>query len=395
MSAKYGLFGVLMIIAIDRAIQNWEIAFADFGDIRSYTAKDLRPAHVQDADILVVRTVTPVNASLLEGSSIRFVVAASAGTDHVDHEYLKARGIRFAYAAGCNANSVSEYISVVLHRIASCKGWTLKDKSIAVIGVGNVGSRVAEKARALEMNVLLCDPPLRDSMGDPQYGFIEDVLDADILSFHVPLTCDGPYPTHHMVDSRFLERLSPSQFLINSSRGAVFESRAVKAALVERRIEGVAIDVWEGEPGIDYSLLELADIGTPHIAGNSLDGKITAAEMTREALFRYLGKPLGQPMKAVYPENRILRPEPGISPQDSVLSVLLQAFDVCREDEDLRALQGATNEKAAESFERLRTRRPLRPEFCHFTVDLDKRHIHLASVFKDLGFRIRQAVKQE
>lgn len=384
-----------MIIAVDRAIQDWEKAFADFGDIRSYAAQDLRPAHVRDADILVVRTVTPVNASLLEGSSIRCVVAASAGTDHVDHEYLKARGIRFAYAAGCNANSVSEYISVVLHTIASCKGWILKDKSIAVVGAGKVGSRVAEKARALGMKVLLCDPPLRDSTGDLQYEFMKDVLDADILSFHVPLTCDGPYPTQHMVDGRFLGNLSSSQFLINSSRGAVFESQAVKAALAERRIEGVAIDVWEGEPGIDYSLLKLADIGTPHIAGNSLDGKIRATEMTREALVQYLGKPPGQPMRAVYPENRILRPKPGISPQDSVLSVLLQAFDVRREDTDLRALQDATHEKAAENFERLRTRRPLRPEFCHFTVVLDKRHINLAGVFKDLGFKIGQAEQQE
>ena len=151
-----------MIIAVDEAIPDWEEAFSELGRIRPYSAKVLKPADIRDADILVVRTVTSVNAALLEGSSVRFVAAASAGTDHIDQAYLQARGIRFSYAAGCNANSVSEYIATALHIIASRKGWILKDKSLAVVGAGNVGSRVAQKARALGMKVLLCDPPLRD-----------------------------------------------------------------------------------------------------------------------------------------------------------------------------------------------------------------------------------------
>ncbi len=378
-----------MIIAVDEAIPDWEEAFSELGEIRPYSAKGLKPADIRDADVLVVRTVTSVNASLLEGSSVRFVAAASAGTDHIDQAYLQARGIHFSYAAGCNANSVSEYIVTALHIIASRKGWILKDKSLAVVGVGNVGSRVAQKARALGMKVLLCDPPLRDSTGDAQYQLLDDVLGADILSFHVPLIFKGPYPTWHMVNRRFLDCLSPRQFLINSSRGTVFDSPEVKAALRECRIEGAVLDVWEEEPRIDYSLLELADIGTPHIAGNALDGKIRATEMTRKALCDFLERPPAQPMDPVYPDARVLHPAPETVPQESVLSVLLQAFDIRKDDADLRALESAPPEKAAESFERLRTRHPLRPEFRHFIVDLDKTHINLAEVFAALGFEIR------
>ena len=384
-----------MIIAVDEAIPDWEEAFSELGRIQPYSAKGLKPADIREADVLIVRTVTSVGASLLEGSSVRCVAAASAGTDHIDQAYLQARGIHFSYAAGCNANSVSEYIVTALHIIASRKGWILKNKSLAVIGVGHVGSRVAQKARALGMKVLLCDPPLRDSTGDAQYQLLDDVLEADILSFHVPLIFKGPYPTWHMVNRRFLDCLSPGQFLINSSRGTVFDSQAVKAALRECRVEGAVLDVWEEEPRIDYSLLEVANIGTPHIAGNALDGKIRATEMTRKALCDFLEKRPAQPMNPVYPEARVLHPAPETESQGSILSVLLQAFDIRKDDADLRALQSAPPEKAAESFERLRTRHPLRPEFRHFIVDLDKTHIDLAETLTALGFEIRHSERMD
>lgn len=376
-----------MIIAVDEAVPYWKEAFSDFGTLRPYSAKELKPADLRDVNVLIVRTVTPVNASLLDGSSVQFVAAASAGTDHVDREFLKSRGIRFSYAAGCNANSVSEYIVTALHHIACRRNWDLKEKSIAIVGVGNVGSRVAEKSRALGMEVLMCDPPLRESTGDPRYRFLDDVLGADILSFHVPLAVEGPYPTRHMVDRKFLERISPLQFLINSSRGAVLDGSEVRTALLERRIEGVVIDVWEEEPRMDFSLLELSDIGTPHIAGNALDGKIRATEMTMKALCEYLDIRPERRIRPIYPEDRVLKPAPETDGQESVLSVLLQAFDLRKEDADLRAQRDATPDMAAEGFERLRTRKPLRPEFPHFIVDLDKRHIHLAGIFTALGFK--------
>jgi erythronate-4-phosphate dehydrogenase len=376
-----------MIIALDQAIPYWETAFSEFGEIRPFSGRDLKIEEIRDADALIVRSVTPVRAPLLEKSSVRFVAAASAGIDHIDPAYLKNCGISFGYAAGCNANAVSEYIVTALHIIAARRGWVLKNKSIAIIGVGNVGSRVLQKARAIGMEVLLCDSPLHDLTGETQYRPFNEVLEADILSFHVPLTRDGPYPTWHMVDRNALYRLSPAQFLINSSRGAVFDNRELRIALQEGRIAGAVMDVWEEEPQVDYSLLELVDIGTPHLAGTTLDGKIRATEMVRDEFCRFFGlKPSGN-MNALYPSARHISPEKANSNQYAILSVLRQIVDMRRHDADLRATGSFPAEQAAENFERLRTGAVLRPEFNHFIVDLPEQHGDLAATFAGLGFK--------
>jgi erythronate-4-phosphate dehydrogenase len=378
-----------MIIAVDEQIPYWEKAFAQFGDIRLFSGRDLTYDELSDVDILIVRTITPVNASLLEGTSVRFVAAASAGIDHIDQAYLKGRKIPFCYSAGSNADSVAEYITTVLHAVASRRGWDLKRKSIAVIGVGHVGSRVARKAEALGMQVYLCDPPLRESTEDPRYQLLDDVLEADILTFHVPLSSDEPFPTFHMLNRQLLDRMSPGQFVINSCRGAVFDGRELRSALKEKRIAGAVLDVWEGEPVIDNSLLELVDIGTPHIAGVALDGKIRSTEMVRQKLGEFLGIPsVGLP-DSLYPEARSIRPESETIGQEAVRSVLVQAFEILRKDAQLRSVASLSAVEAAPGFDRLRNERPLRLEFRHFTVELDKTHIELAGTFQALGFGIR------
>ncbi len=378
-----------MIIAIDHAIPYWKEAFSGLGDIRLFMGRNLKPADVRDVDALIVRTITPVNASLLEGSAVRFVGGASAGIDHIDQDYLKGHGIYFSYAAGCNANAVSEYVVTALHVIASWRGWDLKSKSIAVVGVGNVGSRVAKKAKALGMKVLLCDPPLRDLTGDTQYRDLEDVFGADILSFHVPLAMEGPYPTWHMIDRANLDLLSPWQFLINSSRGAVIDNEALKSALLERRMAGAVLDVWEEEPQVDYSLLKLLDIGTPHIAGISFDGKIRATEMVREDLCRFFGIQSSWDTNPFYPESGLIGLEQQTSEQDALLSVLLQVFDIIKDDKDLRGLGLIAAGEAAAGFDRLRNNHPLRPEFDHFIVDLSRQNSNLSSTVASLGFKLK------
>jgi erythronate-4-phosphate dehydrogenase len=371
-----------MIIAADSAIPYREEAFAELGNLRLYSAGNLKSEDIRDAEALAVRSVTPVNASLLDGSSIRFVAAASAGIDHVDQDYLKARGIHFAYAAGCNADSVSEYIFTALYLVASRRNWKLKDKSLAIIGVGNVGSRVARKARALGMEVLLCDPPLRDATGDTAYRSFNEVLAADILTFHVPLQHKGLYPTWHLLDRSILNRLSSKQYLLNTSRGAVVDNQSLKAALQEGRIEGAVLDVWEGEPSFDEALLKLVDIATPHIAGTAIDAKIRATEMARDALCRFLEIRPSCDLTSFYPKSSSLTPAHGIEAQENILSVLLQAFDIRKADVEFRAFTGLSAEQAATAFEKLRTKGPLRPEFRHFAVDLDERQLAL-------GFQIR------
>jgi erythronate-4-phosphate dehydrogenase len=379
-----------MIIAVDEDLPYWEEALSQLGFLRPFPGRSVKPGDLHGVDALVVRTITPVNASLLNGTSVRCVAAASAGTDHVDRSFLKGRGIHFGYAAGSNANSVSEYILTVLYVVAARKRWDLSRKSLAVIGVGNVGSRVAKKAQALGMDVLLCDPPLRDLTGDPQYLPLHDVLRADILTFHVPLTSGGPYPTLHMLDREMLGWLKPGQFILNSSRGRVVDSHELKMALEDRKISGAVLDVWEQEPYVDYSLLDLVEIGTPHIAGTSLDAKIRATEMIREELGRFWGIPSSPLPDSIYPVARVLYPEDDAEGQEAVLSVLLQAFEILKKDEKLRGLKSLPPEKAACEFDRLRVEPPLRLEFQHFVVGLNARHANLEPAFHALGFAVKK-----
>jgi len=375
-----------MIIAVDRALPYCNEMFSDLGDVRTFAGNELRPETLRDAAAIVVRTVTPVNGDLLEGSAVRFVGAASTGMDHVDLDYLRRKGIYFCCAAGCNANAVSEYIITALCDVAVRRNWTLTGKSLAVIGVGHVGSRVARKARAIGMNVLLCDPPLGDATGDDRYRPFESVLGADILTFHTPLTDGGLYPTRHMLNQDVIDRLGPWQFLVNASRGEVFDCRALGCALSEKKIQGAILDVWEGEPEIDYSLLELTDIGTPHIAGSTLDGKIRAITLIRDQLCEFLG--ISSPLNTdgFYPPVRRIRPRTDCAPNETVSRALRESYDIAKDDASLRELASLPDNIRGKNYEGLRTARFLRPEFPHYTVELDESCRELADVFTGIGF---------
>lgn len=377
-----------MIVALDEELPYWEGAFAGLGEILLFNGRSVRPEEIRHADALVVRSITKLNAALLQGSSVRFVASASAGIDHVDRDYLKRSGIHFGYSAGCNAEAVSEYVLTALYIIADRKNWDLKRKSLAIIGVGNVGSRVEKKARAHGMQVLLCDPPLRDSTKDPRYRDFDEVIGADILTFHVPLVTQGPYPTWHMIDQRTLDRLAPTQFLLNTARGAVFDNVALKTALADGKISGAVLDVWEGEPEIDYDLLKLADIGTPHIAGFGIDGKIRATEMAREELCRFFQIQSPWDTGPLVPEPVVISPEKGRTGRQLILSVLLQAFRILDHDSKLRDAGSVDPARLAEAFDTLRNRQPLRPEFRHYTVKLMGQNTLLAADFKALGFKV-------
>jgi erythronate-4-phosphate dehydrogenase len=377
-----------MITAIDEALPYWEGAFAGLGEIRLFNGRNLRPEEIHDADALVVRSVTKVDERLLKGSSVRFVATASAGIDNLDVDYLQQSGIYFSHSAGCNAEAVSDYVLTALYIIADRRNWDLKNKSLAIIGVGNVGSRVEKKAHAHGMQVLLCDPPLRDSTGDPRYRDFDEVIGADILTFHVPLVAEGPYPTWHMIDRKTLDRLAPAPILLNTARGAVFDNVALKTALADGRISGAVLDVWEGEPEIDCELLKLVDIGTPHIAGFGIDGKIRATEMAREELCRFFQIKSSWDTRPLLPEPVIVYPEKGKTGRQALLSVLLQAFRILDLDSKLRDSASAGPQQLPEAFDMLRDRQPLRREFRHYIVKLTGQNTILAEDFKRLGFNI-------
>ncbi len=376
-----------MILAVDEILPWGSEAFSGIGPIRTFSGRKVGASDIRDAEALIVRSVTRVDSRLLEGTSVKFVGSATIGMDHLDEAYLKARGIHYTNAAGSNANSVAEYIVAALLVTARRRGWNLSRKSIAIIGVGHVGSKVEEKVRILGLDARLCDPPLRDSTGDSRYGSLADVLDADIITFHVPLTKDGLYPTYHMLNRSVIGRLSKRQFLINSARGSVFDGHENKEALSTGRIEGSVLDVWEGEPRIDYPLLRLVDIGTPHIAGYSLDGKVAGTAMVVEELCRHFNIEYKWDSRYIFPAPRHIRPARALSGQEALHSVVTQAYDIMGDDRDLRALESLPVEEAGRGFDALRNNYNFRPEFRHWIVDLDPEQAALADTFRSLGFQ--------
>ncbi|MBQ0102583.1 MAG: 4-phosphoerythronate dehydrogenase [Prevotellaceae bacterium] len=266
---------------------------------------------VADADILIVRTRTKCNRQLLEGSTVRFIVTATIGYDHIDTEYCAATGIQWTNCPGCNARSVNQYVTNAI----SALGITPAGKVMAVVGVGHVGSLVVKTAADAGFTVLMSDPPLQEAgttaekllsstSNDfirqsahhadhtrPRFASIQTICQqADIITFHTPLTRTGSHPTHHLADARFFHDLLRRPVIINASRGGVVDETALKAALTDGTVSHAVIDTWEGEPHIDADLLARADITTPHIAGYSANGKRNATLMSLHAVREFILK---------------------------------------------------------------------------------------------------------
>jgi len=241
---------------------------------------------VKDADALIVRTRTRCDRQLLDGSKVQFVATATIGFDHIDTDYMQEAGIRWTNCPGCNAASVAQYVECALLLLEQQKGLVLQQTTIGIVGCGHVGSKVRAVARRLGMRVLVCDPLL------DQPDFVTmDVIEreADVITFHVPLTHAGPYATWHLGDDSFFHRLTRVPYIINTSRGEVVDNRALLKAMDEGRVRDAILDVWEGEPKLNLDLLDRVFIGTPHIAGYSADGKVNADNMVIDALCRHFG----------------------------------------------------------------------------------------------------------
>ncbi|MEA3367885.1 MAG: 4-phosphoerythronate dehydrogenase, partial [Planctomycetota bacterium] len=239
-------------------------AFGPVAEVDARPADAITPETVADADALLVRSVTRVDADLLDASRVRFVATATIGVDHVDTAYLAHRNIGFASAQGSNARSVAEYVLSALCVLRERTGRGLLDLTVGIVGVGNVGGRLAGMLEALGVEVLRNDPPLARQTGDPRYVPLDALADAHVVTFHVPLTRTGRDATYHMAGAGLIERLKAGVWLLNTSRGAVADTEALAAAVDAGRLGALVCDVWENEPDIDARLLERADLGTPH-----------------------------------------------------------------------------------------------------------------------------------
>ncbi|MCU7497243.1 MAG: 4-phosphoerythronate dehydrogenase [Ignavibacteria bacterium] len=375
-------------IVVDENISFAEEAFSSLGEIRLLHGRKIDNNALKDADALIIRSITSVNEELLKDTPVRFVGTATIGTDHVDTCYLKERGIAFSSAKGCNADAVTEYVFTAIMNVAKEKGVTLKGRSLGVIGVGNIGSRVSRLGSALGMEVLKNDPPLRRKTGSSEYTGLEEALKADIVTFHVPLNMQGEDRTYHLIDSEKLKLVKPGAIVINASRGPVINNKALLECLSSRTDISVVLDVWENEPSISSKLLEKVDIASPHIAGYSLEGKINGTLIIREALCRFLECRKGYKAQLPEIENPVIEAD-GSLPMESFLSgVFGCVYDIKEDDRLMRQIPELLPEEKGYYFDELRKHYRLRREFNNYSVRISPFSKTIADTLRAFRFKI-------
>ena len=359
-----------------------------FGEVEYLPGNQFTKEAISDKDALIVRTVTHFGKDILEGTGVKLICSATIGFDHIDTRYCDAKGITWRTAPGCNANSVEQYVTASLLYLADKYGFSLKEKSIGIIGVGNVGSKVETACRKLGMRVLLNDPPREErEVGQKSGGMEKSVFvdletvkkEADIITLHTPLTKSGKHKTYHLADEYFFDTLDKKPFVFNSCRGSVVDNHAMKKALKTGKIAGAVIDCWENEPDIDRELLQMADIATPHIAGYSADGKWTATKMSLENLNEFFELD-------VYPIKLMQLPQPNnpvidlreVEPDRQLAYAVWQTYNPMMETMNLKA--------DPDKFYWFRSNYPLRREYGAYEVK--NADPGVVPILKQLGFDV-------
>ena len=372
-----------MKLVIDDKILFVKGVLDSLADVTYLPGASIGAGDVKDADGLIIRTRTKVNRELLEGSNVKAVVSATIGTDHMDIPWLEENGIAWANAPGCNSGSVKQYIASVFAAL-EMNYYPLRGKTLGIIGVGNVGSKVADVGKAFGMKVLLNDPPRKEK--DPDFPNVDlNVLlqMSDVVTFHVPLTREGKYPTFHLLNDTTLLMMKRGSVLINSSRGEVVNERVLMKGLSSGLIERGVLDVWENEPDISLELQRRLMIGTPHIAGYAVDGKANGSA----AAIRFISRQFHLGLDEWYPENLPVPGDMSVSIDDGderlnlrIARAVVATYDVA---EDSRRLT-----ENPQKFEELRGNYPVRREFPVWTVHIPAGDSELKHALKLLGFKV-------
>ncbi len=363
-------------------------AFSDLGDLTILPGRSIRSADLNNTNILLIRSITQVNEVLLKNTPVEFVGSASAGTDHMDTEYLKSRNIGFTSASGSNANSVAEYVMAALLWLSKEKGVTLTGKTLGIVGVGNIGKLVKQKAEVLGMLPVLHDPPLAD-VGEIQHSSLQETLGCDVVTLHTPLTTDGAYPTYHLLNEQTFKWVKPTGIFINAARGEVVDTAALHNVITNKKIGPSIIDVWENEPAINWDLFQAVTLGTPHIAGHSLDGKANGTFMIYTALCKHLKlAPTWNPEKSLPPPT-VPSIEVNIqqhSDEEQLQKIIAQIYDMETDHHRMKSLLSAALEERPALFDKLRKHYPVRREFHRTNVKLSPRMKRLRKLTTGLGF---------
>lgn len=358
-----------MHIVADENIPLLEAFCGQLGRVTRVNGRTLGRSQLTNADVLLVRSVTRVDAGLLAGTPVRFVGTATIGTDHIDTGWLAGQGIAFASAPGCNASSVVQYVlSVIALFLQRQQRSGFDGLSVGIVGAGNVGGNLAARLAGLGMTVRVSDPPLQ-AQGRATLPFapLDEVLRCDVVSLHTPLTSSGPHATAHLLDAERLSALGAGQLLINSGRGPVIDNRALLARLTAPEPPLVALDVWEDEPEPLRELMARCWLATPHIAGYSLEGKSRGTAMIAGDLHQWAGADMGTDLASVLPPPPVA--ELHLTEQAPVMAGLHRALMTCYDprDDDARMRGAFAAAEAAglpmgPAFDGLRKHYPVRRE---------------------------------
>ena len=339
-----------MKLMIDDAVWGFDQIFSEFGEVVTLPGRQISNESLQDCDALIVRSRTRVDEELLRNSKIQFVGSTVAGLDHIDQPYLEDNAITLSSAQGCNSNAVAEYVISAIANLSHDYNFKLSDRTLGIIGVGNVGRRLDFKAKQLGIKTLLNDPPRESAEGSEHFVSLEEALGADIVTFHTPLTFSGIYSTHNLLDSHNFNHIKKDAIIINAARGGIINELIWEKTPTKANI----IDCWENEPNINPTLQKSAYWATPHIAGHSIDAKFMGSFMIYKDLCKYIKKPLNDNIKhLINPELRIIR-------ENNLHETLNSIYSFQADD---KAIQDISN------FEDYRRNYPERYEWRHFETE--------------------------
>lgn len=374
---------MIRIVADDK-IPFLEGALEPFAEITYLPGKSITRESLMKADALLIRTRTKCTESLLKGTPVKYIATATIGFDHIDTGYCDKHKIKWTNAPGCNSSSVQQYITASLLKLSRDHQFNLREKTIGIVGVGNVGSKVEHVARTLGMKVLLNDPPRARKEGGKDFVLFGNILyESDIITAHVPLNIVGEDKTYHLFNSRTFKKMKKGTWFINSSRGEVADTLSLKNSISSGKLGGAIIDVWENEPDIDLELMGKTFISTPHIAGYSTDGKANGTAMVVNSLCGFFNLPL----KDWYPGDvplplitEISIDCKGKSDHEIMAEAVFSTYNI--EEDDLRLRFSPAD------FEKQRGEYPLRREFTSYTINLKSGNKKVLLMLKELGFKV-------